>query len=364
MSGKSSKKTIAAFMLFCAVAFGIWLITKDPVLMWYWLFGLAFGCIMQHFGLCFVTSTSDPFLTGSTAQLRSILIGILVASLGITAIKYLSGGALDFLGVSAISLPLMLGAFIFGIGMTIAGCCTSGMFIRLAEGYAVHLITMMFVIAGYLFANSHYETVWAPFVKKSPVIFLPETFGWLAGVGLHIAIILLLYTAAVRWEKGESVSSLSKYLTGGILLGVFSILHYIILNSGWSITGAFFWIGDIFDLAFDFASGGSDSGLLSSDNAMITALGSNLRNIGMFAGALICAVAFAGFRFRKINSAKQIIKSAAGGSLMGYGACMAGGCNISAFFTAAASLSLSAWVFMIFLLAGVFTGIKLLFKLV
>ena len=60
---------------------------------------------------------------------------------------------------------------------------------------------------------------------------------------------------------------------------------------------------------------------------------------------------------------KQVIISIIGGLLMGYGACLASGCNVSAFFTAAASLSLSAWAFMVFLFIGSFVGIKLLYKL-
>ena len=35
----------------------------------------------------------------------------------------------------------------------------------------------------------------------APAVFLPDKLGWFWGVASHIAIILLLYTAAVKWEK-------------------------------------------------------------------------------------------------------------------------------------------------------------------
>ena len=47
---------------------------------------------------------------------------------------------------------------------------------------------------------------------------------------------------------------------------------------------------------------------------------------------------------------------------MGYGARLAGGCNIGALFSGIASLSLSGWVFAIFLFIGAFFGSKLLAK--
>lgn len=48
---------------------------------------------------------------------------------------------------------------------------------------------------------------------------------------------------------------------------------------------------------------------------------------------------------------------------MGYGICIAGGCNISSLFIAIASLSASGWIFMIALFAGAFVGIKVLYEM-
>ena len=359
MSETISRKTILILLIFTAITFSLWLCTKSAVHLSYWLFGIMFGIVLQHFGLCFVSSASDPFLTGSTSQFRGILVGILTATLGITVIKYLSYGTLDFLNVYSISLPLMLGAFVFGTGMVLAGCCASGMFIRLAEGYTVHIITIISVIAGYLFASSHYKTVWSPFIAASPMVFMPEKFGWFIGVSINIAITLLIYFIAFKWEKHGSSSTSATYLTGGILLGLLSIAHYIVLESGWSVTGAFYWLKPFADMLI---SGSTDIDF-KSEEIFLSGIGSNLRNIALFAGALLSAFYFSSFKFRRISSLKQPFRSISGGLLMGYGACIAGGCNITSFFTAAASLSLSAWVFMIFLFAGAFVGTRILFKL-
>lgn len=352
-----SQLHIGTILLCAAIILGIWLFRLNLNLLLYWLLGLGFGFILQRFMICFVSTTSDPILLGSTERFRAILIGILVTSFGITIVKYLSCGTVDMLGVSAISLPLMLGAFLFGIGMILAGCCSSGMFIRLAEGYTVHIITFICVVAGYLLAQSHYQSLWAPFITKAPLIFLPKTFGWVGGISVHIAIILVLYVSACKYEQRTSRSDNSTYLKGTLLLAVLTIFHFILLKNIWSVTGAFFWIHKIPDILSEVSSA-----ISTNNDTYIIAIGANIRNFGLFVGALISVLFSARFHFKKIRSKKQICKSIVGGLLMGYGACIAGGCNISAFFGAATALSLSAWVFMIFLFAGAFAGIKILYK--
>lgn len=213
---------------------------------------------------------------------------------------------------------------------------------------------MVSLIIGFVFARSHYDALWYDFVAKGVVVFLPDTFGWLWGVLIHIGIILVLYTIAIKAEKGLSGTQSQKYLLGGVFLGVFTILHYIVLQSGWSITGAFFWLDDILGLA----EASQPASVLISYS-----IPPNVRNLGLFAGALISALFAGEFKLKKIRSRKQVIMAVSGGLLMGYGAGIAGGCNITSFFTAAAALSLSGWVFMLFLFAGAFAGVKLLMKL-
>lgn len=140
-----------------------------------------------------------------------------------------------------------------------------------------------------------------------------------------------------RYKK--IIASPLTYLTGAVLLGIINFVHFLTLDSGFSVTGAFY---------------------LFTDGANSATIGATLRNAGLFVGALIAVLACARFKFIKIRSAKQVIGAVTGGLLMGYGAGIAGGCNISAFFAAAASLSLSGWVFLLFLFAGTFVGIKLL----
>ena len=87
-----------------------------------------------------------------------------------------------------------------------------------------------------------------------------------------------------------------------------------------------------------------------------------MRNLGIIIGALFATLLASQFKFKKIKSKKQIIAAVLGGLLMGYGARIGFGCNIGAFFSGIASMSLSGWVYGIFLFVGAYVGSKLLVK--
>lgn len=293
---------------------------------------------------------NEVFIVGYTTQLRAVLIGILTASTGATVIKYLSFGNLSYMNVSAISVPLVLGAFMFGLGMTLAGCCASGMFVRLAEGNTAHIVTVLFVFLGYFFANSHFESVWSDLIAKySVTVYLPDMFGWVAGIIVHVVIVLLVYAPALRHERkrlGEIVLNDSnsgwRYTTGAVILGIITFLSFTILKNGPTMMGAFY--------------------IISEANWTWENMGNVMFDVAVFTGALLSVAIYRGIKFNKIMSVKQVLPAAIGGCLMGYGARIADGCNISAFFAAASALSLSGWAYMIFLFVGVFIGLKVLNK--
>ena len=86
------------------------------------------------------------------------------------------------------------------------------------------------------------------------------------------------------------------------------------------------------------------------------------RNFGIIFGALFASLMASGFKIKKIKSGKQVVAATLGGLLMGYGARIAFGCNIGALFSGIASLSVSGWLFAVFMFVGAVVGSKLLVK--
>lgn len=156
------------------------------------------------------------------------------------------------------------------------------------------------------------------------------------------------------------------YITGAVLLAVLNIALFASSGNPWGVSGTFaYWgawlyrlVGGNVDKWWYFSSEGAQATL----NAGILNHTGSWINIGIIFGALLATLMASQFKFKKIKNLKQIIAATLGGLLMGYGARLAGGCNIGALFSSISSLSLSGWVFAIFLFIGAFIGSKLLAK--
>lgn len=105
-----------------------------------------------------------------------------------------------------------------------------------------------------------------------------------------------------------------------------------------------------------FWSGGFTENAL---NSSIWADETSIMDIGILIGAFIAAGAAGRFAPTLRIPLRSIIAAVLGGLLMGYGARIAFGCNIGAFFSGVASTSLHGWLWIICALSGTWLGVKL-----
>ena len=191
------------FTLFVVVV-AIFLNTRSSNVAFFWITGTAFGFILQKGRFCFTASMRDPYLTGGTSLTRAVIIALSITTIGFTAIKY--GYALQGLPipgmsyVAPISLATLVGAFMFGIGMVIAGGCASGTLMRVGEGFHMQIISLIFFILGSLLGAHDYGWWKEHFISKGPSIFLPDVFGWMGAVLLQLFVLMMLYVLAEKYE--------------------------------------------------------------------------------------------------------------------------------------------------------------------
>jgi hypothetical protein len=81
---------------------------------------------------------------------------------------------------------------------------------------------------------------------------------------------------------------------------------------------------------------------------------------GLIVGAFLAAIGAGEFKLRAPRQRRRYVQSAVGGVAMGYGAGIAVGCTIGAFFSAVPSLGLNGWVFGLALLAGAALGVQVI----
>ena len=190
-----------AFIIIVALLLNL----KSSNIAFFWLTGTAFGFILQKGRFCFTASMRDPYLTGGTSITRAVIIAFAITTLGFTAIKYgYAQAGLPIPGMSyvvPISIATLVGAFLFGIGMVIAGGCASGTLMRVGEGFIMNMIAFVFFIIGSLWGAHDFGWWKEWFISKGPSIFLPDVFGWMGAVIIQMTVLLILYVVAEQYEK-------------------------------------------------------------------------------------------------------------------------------------------------------------------
>ena len=154
------------------------------------------------------------------------------------------------------------------------------------------------------------------------------------------------------------------YVAGAMLLSVFQIVHLAVLGSGWGVSTTLgVWGGKIlqtFGVQVSSWAGYASAKMQTELSTGFFQDVGSLRNLGIIVGAFVATLYASQFKIKKIKAMRQVVAAILGGLLMGYGSRIAGGCNIGALFTGISSLSVSGWVFGLFLLGGAFIGSKLL----
>lgn len=205
---KKSQLPIAFVVTIMIIGLGFFLYDNNITTSWFLLTGLIFGYILQRSRFCFTASMRDPYLTGGTSLTRAVLIAFAITTIGFTAIKYgYFAKGLPIPGMSyvvPISLATIVGAFLFGIGMVIAGGCASGTLMRVGEGFLMQIIVLVFFILGSLWGAHDFGWWKYHFISKGKSIFLPDIFGWVGAVVIQLLVIFFLYVAAQKYQDAKA----------------------------------------------------------------------------------------------------------------------------------------------------------------
>lgn len=203
-----SQLPFAIILMFILGVIGFLLNKQTNGTAWLFVTGLSFGYILQRSRFCFTASMRDPYLTGVTTLTRAVLIAFAITTIGFTAIKYgyfSKGLAIPGMNyVVPISLATIVGAFMFGVGMVIAGGCTSGTLMRVGEGFQMQVLSLIFFIIGSLWGAHDFGWWSLHVISKGKSVFLPDIFGWFGAVVIQLIIIFLLYIAAEKYQEAKT----------------------------------------------------------------------------------------------------------------------------------------------------------------
>jgi uncharacterized membrane protein YedE/YeeE len=338
--------------------------------------GLIIGLTLYHAAFGFASAYRELIERRSARAVRAQLLMLAAATL-LFAPALAQGTLFGREVVGAIApagVPVALGAFLFGIGMQLAGGCGSGTLYVAGGGQSRMGLVLAAFCGGGFWASLHMD-FWAG-LPAPEALSLGEALGWPLMVALQLVVLGALWAllGSPKWAAGGSRPPRAPGLAflwqgpwplaaGALFLALANFATLALAGHPWSITWAFTLWGAKAARLLGWDPAGEP--FWSADFQRAALEGSVLADVtsvmdfGIVVGALAAAGLAGRFAPRARLTAGAGVAALAGGLAMGYGARIAFGCNIGAFFSGVASTSLHGWLWIAAALPGCWAGLKL-----
>jgi uncharacterized membrane protein YedE/YeeE len=271
---------------------------------------------------------------------------------------------------------LVAGAFMFGLGMQLGGGCASGTLFTLGGGSVRMIITFIGFCAGGFWATFHFG-FWNA-LPSAGTIALHDKLGWAGAVPLSLAVLALAWMMLGRLARpsdttqpiggvGLTMGALTRgpwpLIWVALALAVLNFASLLVVGHPWSITwGLTLWAAKTAQML----GWSPETSAYWMDGFPAHALAApfwrdttSVMNLAIIGGAGLAAALAGRFRPGFKIPLRTLLASLLGGLLLGYGARLAYGCNIGAFFSGIASQSLHGWVWILAAIPGTWMGIRL-----
>ncbi len=346
------------------------------------LFGLGvmLGLVLYHALFGFASSWRALVSDGRGAGLRAQMAMLALASL--LFLPALDAGSLFGRPVSGaiapVGISVLVGAFLFGIGMQFGGGCASGTLYTVGGGNTKMLATLVGFLAGSVLGTLHLP--WWLGLPSLGVFSLLEAMSLPGALGVQLAALAAIVLASMSVERrrhgalshgtasGEPgwrrlLQGPWPLIAGGLLLALLNFAVLAVAGHPWSVSfGYALWGAKLAQsMGLDVASwefwnwrypAKALAGSLFAEDTSLT-------NFGILLGAFLAAGLAGRFAPRWRVPVRALLVALLGGILMGYGARLAFGCNIGALFSGIASGSLHGWLWMAAALVGTALGVPL-----
>lgn len=321
--------------------------------------GAVLGAVMQRGRFCVTGMIRDIWLNGVWRNLVALLVVISVHAVGLAALT--SAGIISPEYSTFAPAAVIVGGFVFGLGIILAGGCASGTWYRSGEGlvgswialamYAVSAAAMKY---GVLAEIDGWMKSW-----DTGLTTLPELVGlspWFFAIALSLLTIGLVRHYLAK-DAGKAKAQLNQpwykkplhMYTAGAIIGLIGVIAWPLSaatgrNSGLGITTP---TADVLTYGVT-----ADQDRLNWGTLLV---------IGLLIGAFFAAKTAGEFRVR-VPDATTMKRSVVGGLMMGVGASLAGGCTVGNGMVETSLFSFQGWVALGMIALGIGVGAKLWIK--
>ena len=261
----------------------------------------------------------------------------------------------------------LVGAFIFGIGMQLGGGCASGTLFSVGGGSTRMLVTLLVFVAGSVIGTAHIAVLDGAARVAADLARRATAGRWPA-----LAVSLAVFGAiAVAHDAGRAAASRpagrdarrrrARAAAGCAARGrsspapsaspLVNLATLLLAGRPWGVTSAFALWGakaarplgvDVDDVALLVGACAGRGAAARSVFDDVT----SVMDVGIMLGALLAALLAGRFAPVWRSPARSLAAAVIGGLLLGYGARIAYGCNIGAYFSGIASGSLHGWLWL------------------
>jgi uncharacterized membrane protein YedE/YeeE len=341
--------------------------------------GALLGIALYHAAFGFTSAWRVFIADGRGAGLRAQM---LMLAVGVALFfPALANGSLFGNPVTGLVSPagtsVIVGAFIFGVGMQLGGGCASGTLYTVGGGSTRMLVTLFFFIVGSVIATA-YMPFWTSLPQLQPIS-LVKTLGlapalllnWIVFAAIAAITVVvekrrhgrLVVPAAQRAPRSPWLRGPWPLAAGALALVLLNFATLALSGRPWGVTSAFALWGakgaallGIDTPGWAYWSTKANAAALA---APVTHDVTSMMDLGIVLGAMLAA-ALAG-RYAPVwrLPLRSFIAAVVGGLLLGFGARLAYGCNIGAYFSGIVSGSLHGWLWLVAAFAGNVFGTRL-----
>ena len=321
------------------------------------VFGVAFGFVARRGRFCTLGAIEDSVYSDDTRRLRTWLLAIGVAIVGVHLLEAYAGLDLTksiYTGSRLELGALIMGGLIFGFGMALNGTCGMGTLRQIGGGDLRAVISFLVIGVTAMMTMRGLTGVVRVAVTDPLSVDLgtratqriPHLAGLTAQGALLAAIAIGLAIAAFAFAH-RGFRAAPRFAVTGVLIG-------LIVVGGWWATGVAGF--DEFDTrrieSFTFVGPLGETllyAMLSTALSLDFPIGAVA---GFIAGAFLAAISDGSFRWQIPANVSELKRRLVGAFLMGFGGVTALGCTIGQGVTGVSTLSVGSVIALVSIVAG------------
>lgn len=407
---KLSKWFLGLGILIGFVLFSLNLFENNVAIALFLLIGLGLGYVESRSEIGIASGYMDFFITGSRKRLYGLLLlfGVgTLATLGIHFQAAINGAVPEFQAsssqtiipgtsaVSPVNFGLVLGSFLFGVGLSINEGCGLGTLRNIGQGQLRYVWTLLFLLIGTIPGQFvKYFLDHSPLHSLSVQLYLPNHLGYSGTAIIIMGLLLILALAARKYEQNrrehhtyqpveshnlpeseEEEAELEPILSKQFLTHVFTtewarlisvglitlflILALVVTGEKLSVTKPLLYpaLAIFQNLGFNFSHPAFQEPLSVVQSGLFNDT-DTVQNFAILFGALIYSLTSGRFSFSWSMKWEESGYFMLGGLLMGFGAVLAGGCIVGALYSGVVNFSISGWVVFASMSMGIYLTTK------